>query len=68
MKNAHINPDGTVTLDVDPIRRLDIQDLDALDSFSRTTKKDVTTLKIKFADGGKDLQNNKLPNLFEDLK
>ena len=52
MITSHTSPDGTSTLDVDPIRRIDVQDLDALDSFSRKTKGDVTTLKLKFADGG----------------
>ena len=52
MITSHTSPDVTITLDVDPIRRIDVQDLDAVDSFSRKTKGDITTLKFKFADGG----------------
>ena len=52
MITSRTSPDGTITLDVDPIRRIDVQDLDAVDSFSRKTKGDITTLKLKFADGG----------------
>ena len=53
MTHAHTNPDGSITLDVDPIRRIDIEDIDALDSFSRKTKRDITTLEVKFYAGGK---------------
>jgi len=52
MTTSHFTPNGNVEVDTDILRRIDIEDVRNIVSFTRATEGDETIIKLHFDSGG----------------